>query len=72
IDIVHEDSPGKFSVAQRVKTEYGAKTMALDPKTHNLYVDTADFVRATPVSGARKGLQLQPKPGTLHLLIYGL
>ncbi|MGH9614681.1 MAG: YncE family protein, partial [Bryobacteraceae bacterium] len=71
INIIHEDSPDKFSVAQTVKTEYGAKTMALDPNTHNLYVDTADFVRATAVSGKRRGPQLRAKPGTFHLLIYG-
>lgn len=72
IDIIHEDSPDKFSFAQSVKTEYGAKTMALDPKTHNLYVDTADFVRSNAVSGKKKGPQLVAKPGTLHLLVYGL
>ena len=71
INIVHEDSPDKFSVAQTVKTEYGAKTMALDPKAHNLYVDTADFVQATAASGKGKGSQLRAKPGTFHLLIYG-
>ncbi len=39
IHIFHEDSPAKFTPVETVKTEFGAKTMALDPKTHNLYVD---------------------------------
>src|SRR5262252_4418905 len=43
IHIFHEDSPDKFSEVETVKTEYGAKTMGLDTKTHNLFVDTADF-----------------------------
>ena len=43
IHIFHEDSPDKFSIVETVKTEYGAKTMALDPKTHNLYLTTSDF-----------------------------
>lgn len=43
IHIFHEDSPDKLSEVETVKTEYGAKTMALDSKTHNLYVSTSDF-----------------------------
>ncbi|PYT14679.1 MAG: hypothetical protein DMG59_16525 [Acidobacteria bacterium] len=43
IHIFHEDSPDRFSIVETVKTEFGAKTMALDPKTHNLFVDTSDF-----------------------------
>jgi len=43
IHIFHEDSPDKLSVVETVKTEFGAKTMAFDPKTHNLFLDTSDF-----------------------------
>jgi YVTN family beta-propeller protein len=68
IHLFHEDSPGKITEVQTVKTEVGAKTMALDPKTHNLLVDTADF--ETPPAGAKQRFP-RAKPGTLHLLIYG-
>jgi DNA-binding beta-propeller fold protein YncE len=40
---VKEDSPEKFSVVENVKTEPGARTMALDTKTHNLFTVTAKF-----------------------------
>ena len=43
IHIFHEESPDKFTVFDPIKTQYGAKTMALDPKTHNLYLITSDF-----------------------------
>jgi DNA-binding beta-propeller fold protein YncE len=43
LTVVHEDSPDKFSVVQNVPTERGARTMALDKKTHNLFVVTANF-----------------------------
>ncbi len=43
LTVVKEDSPGKFSVAETVPTEKGARTMALDEKTHNVYVVTAKF-----------------------------
>jgi len=48
--VIHEDSPDKFTMVEAVKTEFGAKTMALDPKTHNLLVATAGF--NAPPSGS--------------------
>ena len=43
VHVFHEDSPDKFSEAETIKTEIGAKTMGLDTKTHKLFLDTADF-----------------------------
>jgi len=70
IHIFHEDSPNKLSVVEIVKTEFGAKTMGLDSKTHNLLVDTSDFEMpaATP---QQPNPQPKAKPGTFRLLIYG-
>jgi YVTN family beta-propeller protein len=41
LTIVHEDSPDKFSVIDNVVTQPGARTMALDTKTHNILLVTA-------------------------------
>jgi YVTN family beta-propeller protein len=71
IHIFHEDSPDKFSVVETVKTEYGAKTMGLDRKTHNLFVDTADFSQpATPSAGGRRPRRTAVA-GTFRVLVYG-
>src|SRR5208337_4035490 len=43
LTVVHEDSPDKFSVAETVPTQAGARTMALDSKTHNAFLVTAKF-----------------------------
>ncbi len=43
LTVVKEDSPSKFSIAETVKTQEGARTMALDDKTHQVYVVTAKF-----------------------------
>jgi DNA-binding beta-propeller fold protein YncE len=43
LTVVKEDSPQKFTVAENVETEPGARTMALDSKTHNVYTVTAKF-----------------------------
>jgi DNA-binding beta-propeller fold protein YncE len=43
LTVVREDSSGKFSVAENVKTERGARTMAVDERTHRVYTVTAQF-----------------------------
>lgn len=43
LTVVKEDSKDKFSVAENVSTKRGARTLALDTKTHNVFVVTADF-----------------------------
>jgi WD40 repeat protein len=43
LTVLKEDSPDKFSVAENVPTQKGARTMALDTKTHKVFVVTAQF-----------------------------
>jgi DNA-binding beta-propeller fold protein YncE len=43
LNVIHEDSPDKFSVSENVPTKSGARTMGLDTKTHQVYTVTADF-----------------------------
>ena len=43
LTVIHEDSPDKFSVVEDVPTQKGARTMTLDPRTHEVYLVTADF-----------------------------
>jgi hypothetical protein len=38
VTVVHQDSPDKYSVVATVTTTPGAKTIAVDPVTHNAYV----------------------------------
>ena len=71
IHIIHEDSPDKFSMVETVKTELGAKTMALDPKTHNLYVSTSDFKPAAPPTEKQPNRLPTAIPGNFRLLVYG-
>ena len=40
--VVREESPAKFTVLENVPTWGGAKTMALDPRTHRVYLVAAD------------------------------
>jgi DNA-binding beta-propeller fold protein YncE len=41
LTVIHEDSPNQFRVVDNVPTQSGARTMALDTKTHNVLLVTA-------------------------------
>jgi len=71
IHIYHEATPDKLSEVETVKTEYGAKTMGVDPKTHNLYLSTSDF--DPPAAPTEKQPHPLPraKPGNFRVLVYG-
>jgi DNA-binding beta-propeller fold protein YncE len=71
IHIFHEDSPDKLTEVETLKTEYGAKTMDIDPKTHNLFLTTADFGPAPAPTAERPHPNPAPIPGTFRVLIYG-
>ncbi len=55
LTVVREISPGKFDT-ETIPTQRGARTMALDTKTHKIYLPTAEF---GPVPAALAGA---PKP----------
>jgi YVTN family beta-propeller protein len=42
ITVIRQDGPDKYSVVETVKTLPKAKTMALDPKTHRLFLSAAE------------------------------
>ena len=60
--VARETSPGKFAIAQTVKTGEGARTMALDPTTHRIYLPAAEF--ETGANGRQA-----PKPGTFSIIV---
>jgi DNA-binding beta-propeller fold protein YncE len=70
VHIFHEDAPDQYSEAGKVKTELGAKTMAYDPKTARIFVDTAEFRKAPENTKGSSPSRSAPIPGTFHLLVY--
>src|SRR2546423_824449 len=66
-----EETPQKLTVVQTLKTERGARTMALDPKTHRIYLPTAQFQPAPSPSPGASPARPTIVPNTLKLLVYG-
>ena len=71
--IAHEDAPDKLTVVQELKTERGARTMALDPVTHNIYLATAQVDTSTnQPSGGGERRRMRFVPNTFKILVYGM
>jgi DNA-binding beta-propeller fold protein YncE len=55
VTIIHEDSPDKFTVVGTAESRVRGRTLALDPKTHRIYVSFAKFGPVPADSSARVG-----------------
>lgn len=58
--IIRQESADKYLVVQTLATQTRAKTLALDSKTHKIYLSVVDFAPGTK----------NPLPGTFKLLVY--
>jgi len=70
LTVVHEDSADKYTVAQNVATQRGARTMALDTTNHDVYLVTAEIEEAPPAKEGERPRRSM-KPGTFTLLVVG-
>ena len=71
LTVVREDAPDKFSVVENVATQRGARTMALDEKTHRVFLVTAEFGPAPEAAAGQPRPRPPILPGTFTLLVVG-
>jgi len=71
LHIYHEDSPDKLSEVDAVKTEYGAKTLQVDPKTHKVFLTTSDFNPPAAPTEKQPHPLATAKPGNFRVLVFG-
>jgi DNA-binding beta-propeller fold protein YncE len=71
LTVVREESPSKFSVAENVKTQEGARTLALDDKTHQVFVVTAKFGPPPPPTPENPHPRHTILPDTFVVLVIG-
>jgi DNA-binding beta-propeller fold protein YncE len=69
VTVVHEDGPDKYRVVSTVPTRRGARTMALDPRTHRIYTVTADFGAAPAPTAEEPRPRPSLVPGTFTLMV---
>ena len=70
VTIAKEETPDKLTVVQTLKTERGARTMTLDPRTHKIYLAAAKY--EAPAEGATSGGRGRGRivPGSFKVLVY--
>lgn len=68
LTVVHEDSPDKFAAVQNAETQRGARTMAVNPHNHEVYLVTAEFDEQPPAEGQTRPRRTM-KPGSFTLLV---
>jgi len=66
VTVVREEGPDKYVAVGSIETKPGSKTMALDPKTHKLYLPTAEFKPA-----AKGGGRPAMVAGTFAVMVFG-
>lgn len=68
LTVVHEDTPDRYSVVSTVPTQRGARTLALDERTHRVYTVTAQFGAAPAPTPDRPHPRPPMVPGTFTVL----
>jgi DNA-binding beta-propeller fold protein YncE len=68
VSIIHQDSADKYSVVGNVTTQFGARTMTLDLKTHHVFTETADFKPAPAPTADNPRPRPEPIAGSFVIL----
>jgi DNA-binding beta-propeller fold protein YncE len=71
LTVVREESPDTFRMAETVPTQAGARTLALDSKTHNVYVVTAKFGPAPAATADNLRPRRSVLPDSFVVLVVG-
>ena len=71
LTVVREDSPDAFSVVENVPTQLGARTMTLDPKTHEIYLVTAGFAPSPAPTAENPRPRPSLVPDSFVVLVFG-
>lgn len=69
LTVVRQASADEYSVAENVTTAEGARTMAVDEKTHKIYLATASFGAAPAATAANPHPRRSIQAGTFKLLV---
>ena len=69
ITVIHEESPDSYKVVETVKTQAGARTMALDPKTHKLFLPVAEYEPAPPAAEGQPRSRPKMVSGSFSILV---
>jgi len=70
--IARAETGDKITVAQTLSTRRGARTMALDPATHKIYLATADYESQEDQPEDQPRRRPRMIPNTFKVIVYGM
>jgi DNA-binding beta-propeller fold protein YncE len=70
VSVFHEDSADKYSEVETVTTQVKANTLAVDRKTHKVYLPSAEWTTPKAAAEAPKPVPTRV-PGTFKILVLG-
>jgi DNA-binding beta-propeller fold protein YncE len=70
LTVIRADGSDKYDVVANVRTEQGARTMAVDTTNHQVYLCTAK-VKAAPAGASGGGRRRSYEPGSFVILVVG-
>ena len=70
LSVIREIGPNNFSVLGTIRTALGARTMALDPATGQLFLVTATVTKIIPQAASGDHAHYVFAPGSLKLLVF--
>ncbi len=72
LTVAHLDSADRLTFVQTLKTPARSRTMALDPKTHNIYVAAAKFEPGPPAAPGAPPTRPRMVPGSFHVAVFSM
>ena len=67
ISVIRQKGPNEYESVGDIQTQISAKTMALDPRTKQLFLSAAEMETTPAAEGQRP--HMRPKPGTFAVLV---
>lgn len=71
LTVVKQDGPDAYRVVENAATQRGARTMALDEKTHQVFLATAEFGPAPAATPEQPRPRPPMVPGSFTILVFG-
>lgn len=70
LTIINQEDRNHYSVLENVPTAQGARTMALDPATHRIYLSSAEYGAAPAASAQNPHPRKAILPGSFKVLLF--
>jgi DNA-binding beta-propeller fold protein YncE len=71
LTVIREEAKDKFAMVENIPTQRGARTLAIDPKKHRVYLATAQFGPPPAPTAERPNPRPSLIPNTFVILVYG-